>query len=159
MRLVKRTVNQDDVSAYHLFLLRTRKAARHRPHVLRLASAARAPRHSQHCSYVYACERVRRADMVVGAFPRSSVSHSEIFETRWASDSHIRRSRRAAARADRRQRRRRRAGALGPQPGSSRAADSRTRSDYDQCADSQSDRSPAHACLQHAPGARLSPSR
>ena len=45
MRLVKKTVNQDDVSAYHLFYADGWLAG-HRPHVLRLARGARAARHA-----------------------------------------------------------------------------------------------------------------
>ena len=40
MRLVKKTVNQDDVTAYHLFYADGAGAARHRSHLLRLAGAA-----------------------------------------------------------------------------------------------------------------------
>ena len=41
MRLVKKTVNQDDVSAYHLFYADGLASARHRPHLLRLAGRPR----------------------------------------------------------------------------------------------------------------------
>ena len=57
MRLVKRSVNQDDVSAYHLFYADAKGQSRHRPHVLRLAGAARASRHPQHRPHQPARER------------------------------------------------------------------------------------------------------
>ena len=60
MRLVKKTVNQDDVSAYHLFYADGAGAAGHRPHLLRLAGGARAPRHSQHQPHRAARGRARR---------------------------------------------------------------------------------------------------
>ena len=40
MRLVKRSVNQDDTSAYHLFYADGAGHARHRPDLFRLAGAA-----------------------------------------------------------------------------------------------------------------------
>ena len=48
MRLVKRSVNQDDVSAYHLFYARRGGQSRQRHHLLRLAGAVRAARDSRH---------------------------------------------------------------------------------------------------------------
>ena len=39
MRLVKRSVNQDDVSAYHLFYADAKGQSRDRPDVLRLAGS------------------------------------------------------------------------------------------------------------------------
>ena len=48
MRLVKKTVNQDDVSAYHLFYADGQASPGTRHHLLRLAGGARAPRHAQH---------------------------------------------------------------------------------------------------------------
>ena len=47
LRLVKKTVNQDDVSAYHLFYADGHGLARDRHHLLRLAGRPRAPRHRQ----------------------------------------------------------------------------------------------------------------
>ena len=56
MRLVKRSVNQDDVSAYHLFYADAKGSPRYRPDVFRLAGATRAPRHAQHRAHVSARE-------------------------------------------------------------------------------------------------------
>ena len=47
LRLVKKTVNQDDVSAYHLFYADEKAQPRHRPHLLRLAGRARGARRAR----------------------------------------------------------------------------------------------------------------
>ncbi len=58
MRLVKRSVNQDDVCAYHLFYADAMGTPGHRHHVLRLANAAREARRA---SIVRTCLRVNGA--------------------------------------------------------------------------------------------------
>jgi catechol 2,3-dioxygenase-like lactoylglutathione lyase family enzyme len=54
MRLVKKTVNQDDVSAYHLFYA---DGKGHRSHLLRFSGGARAPRNQQRLAHRPACRR------------------------------------------------------------------------------------------------------
>ena len=81
MRLVKRTVNQDDVSAYHLFYADAKGSPGTDLTFFGWRGAARAPRHAQHCSHVSACEWERSAHVVVYAvLMKRRVQHSEIFE-------------------------------------------------------------------------------
>ena len=69
MRLVKKTVNQDDVSAYHLFYADGLASPGTRPHLLRLAGAARAARHA--CDRAHRAARRRAGDArLVGEAPR-----------------------------------------------------------------------------------------
>ncbi len=52
MRLVKKTVNQDDPSAYHLFYADGKATpGGHRPHFLRLAGGAGEARNAQHLAH------------------------------------------------------------------------------------------------------------
>ena len=57
MRLVKKTVNQDDVSAYHLFYADGKGQSRHRSDLLRFSGRARAARHQQHLAHRLARRR------------------------------------------------------------------------------------------------------
>ncbi len=60
MRLVKKTVNQDDVSAYHLFYADGKANPGHRSHLLRLAGGAGAARHPQRIAHRPARRTARR---------------------------------------------------------------------------------------------------
>ena len=69
MRLVKKTVNQDDVSAYHLFYADGLATPRHRHHLLRLAGGAGAARHA--FDRAHRAARRRRGDArLVARAPR-----------------------------------------------------------------------------------------
>ncbi len=48
LRLVKKTVNQDDTTAYHLFYADGQATPRHGSDLLRLAGRTRRTRHAQH---------------------------------------------------------------------------------------------------------------
>ena len=60
MRLVKKTVNQDDVSAYHLFYADGKAQSGHRPHLLRFSGRARAARNQ--LDFAHRPARRRRKD-------------------------------------------------------------------------------------------------
>jgi len=57
MRLVKKTVNQDDVSAYHLFYADGEARAGHRSHLLRFSGGPGVARNQQHFAHGIACCR------------------------------------------------------------------------------------------------------
>ena len=105
MRLVKKTVNQDDVSAYHLFYADGAGIARHRPHLLRLAGRA-ASAAARTASPAPACASPASGtlDWWRERLARAGVTHGEIAERdgRRRSTS---RTRRASAHARRRRRR------------------------------------------------------
>ena len=80
MRLVKKTVNQDDVSAYHLFYADGARLAGHRPHLLRLAGRARATRHATASSARGCGSRARTRCVVEAAVRGAGVAHGAIVE-------------------------------------------------------------------------------
>ena len=84
MRLVKRTVNQDDVGAYHLFYADAKGQSRHRSHVLRLARSARAAWHTQHRPDLPARERERGADVVGASLRRAGRASRRDRRARWS---------------------------------------------------------------------------
>ena len=86
MRLVKKTVNQDDVSAYHLFYADGLASPGTRCHLLRLAGGAGAARH--------ALDRAHRA-------PRGGRKDARLVEgTSWRAHGRTRRDRRTRRTAD-----------------------------------------------------------
>ena len=96
MRLVKRSVNQDDVSAYHLFYADAVGSPGHRPDLLRLEDAARAARHAQRRAHPPARERADAlewwAERLRGAGRRGRRDR----RARRAADARLRGSRRAS---------------------------------------------------------------
>ena len=106
MRLVKRSVNQDDVSAYHLFYADAMGTPGHRPDLLRLAGAARAARHALDRAHRTCASPGRRARSGGRSTCASSASTAgEIAERDGRADARLRGPRRPAPRARGRRRR------------------------------------------------------
>ena len=122
MRLVKKTVNQDDVCAYHLFYADGAGHARHRPDLLRLAGRARAARHPSIVRTGAAGGGPKTlCDWWIDAPRRGAACRTARSASGTGGSSSTSRIRRASAYAGRRWRRR--AGpSLGPQPGAARAS-------------------------------------
>ena len=155
MRLVKRSVNQDDVSAYHLFY----------------ADAVRipgtdltffdwpVPRERRGTrSIVRTALRVTGRDTLewwAARFRLDGRRSGRDRRARRPADARLRGPRGPAARAGRRRRRGRRAHAVGAEPGAGRAPDPRPRPDRDERADVSADRRGADRGDEHAPGARV----
>ena len=100
MRLVKRSVNQDDVSAYHLFYADAVRIAGHGPHVLRLEDAAR--RRGTH-SIVRTNLRVGSAaavDWWAVRLEEQGVMHSGAGRPQWTPYTALRGQGRAAPRSN-----------------------------------------------------------
>jgi catechol 2,3-dioxygenase-like lactoylglutathione lyase family enzyme len=159
MRLVKRSVNQDDVSAYHLFYADGKGS----PGTDLTFFDWPVPRERRGTrSIVRSCLRVNGSEALAwwaARFDEQRVQHGDIVErdgrlTLLFEDPE---GQRLALIDD---------GGQGDPPAEwdrspvpRRVADSRPRAYRDQRADAQPDRRAAHACLQYAPSPRLSTSR
>ena len=140
MRLVKRTVNQDDVERLPPLLRRRQGQPGHRPHLLRLAGAARAARHA--LDRAHRAARRRRATRSTGGRRSSGeqgVTAGEIVERdgRLTLDFEDPEGQRLALIDD--------GGAgdgvpVGPEPGPGRAPDARARPDHAERAAARADR-------------------
>ena len=107
MRLVKRSVNQDDVSAYHLFYADAVGSPGTDLTFFDWPVAARAAGHAQHRADVPAGARCRDARVVGGSASTSTGASTARSSNATAARARLRGSRRAAAGAGRRRRRRR----------------------------------------------------
>ena len=159
MRLVKRSVNQDDVSAYHLFYA----DAKGSPGTDLTFFDWPAPRERRGTrSIVRTCSARDGADALTWwpqRFDERGVEHGEIVGARrpLTADFEDPEGQRLALVDD---------GGKGDPPAAwerspvpAEHANPRAWADRDERADAQSDRRPADARVQHAPGARLSTSR
>jgi glyoxalase family protein len=79
LRLVKKSVNQDDVSAYHLF------------YADKLGSPGR---HRQYCRYLFPCQKPRSLRLLVQTIPAESSYTRRDPKLRWTPATALRRSRR-----------------------------------------------------------------
>ena len=78
LRLVKKSINQDDVKAYHLYYADGRGQPGQRRHLLRLATRTGTARNRQHQPHRLAGGRCRQPVMVARAsFPRRRVGRRD----------------------------------------------------------------------------------
>ena len=139
MRLVKKTVNQDDVSAYHLFYADGVASPGSDITFFDFPTAPRAARQPHHHPHRHARRRRGELALVAGAAQAGRRDGRRDRRARRPPDARFRGPGRPAPGAGRR-RRQGRGASLGEKPGAGRAPDPRARADHHDGAGAAADR-------------------
>src|SRR5712675_1468877 len=90
MRLVKKTVNQDDVSAYRLFYADGKANPRHRSHLLRFSGGSRAAWNQRDFTHGVARRRRSQSRLLAGSPEESRRRHRRGDRGRRPADTAVR---------------------------------------------------------------------